>query len=109
MKVVIKLQHEGIHNWPECPFDDVAFLRNPHRHIFHITAKKDVRHDDRDVEIIKLKREMLEYLQEAITINMHSMSCEMLARNLGRRFQLSSCEVLEDGENGAEYELHNEQ
>ena len=110
--VIIKLQVEGLHHWPgviEHPeLEQVHFLKAVHRHVFHITAKKEVTHDDRDIEIIMLKRNILEYLNKRYWVdsgNTHffgSMSCEMIANELVKYFALSYCEVLEDGENGAE-------
>ena len=50
--VIAKLEIEGLHNWPdaESVFPEVGFLANMHRHKWFITAKKEVHHDDRDVE-----------------------------------------------------------
>lgn len=111
--VIVKLQIEGLHHWPgvveEPKLEQVHFLKSVHRHIFHITAKKEVKHSDRDIEIIVLKRNILNYLQKrywAQNANTHyfdSMSCEMIATELAMVFGLKSCEVLEDGENGAEF------
>lgn len=99
--VVVKFQFEGIHCWPACPFEDVAFLKEPHRHIFHVTASKAVSHEhDREVEIIRLKRLM--QTDDLITsVKLGSMSCEKLAMYFLEKFKLESCYVLEDGENGA--------
>lgn len=97
--VVVTLQVEGIHHWPQCPLKDVAFLRAPHRHVFHVKARKAVTHDDRDVEIIMLKRKITAYF--GIVNDFGSRSCEMLAKELIEHFDLLDCEVLEDGENGA--------
>lgn len=101
--VIVKLRIEGIHAWPDCDIPEVSFLKHPHRHEFHIEAMKEVSHDDRDIEIIMLKRTMIEYLHKAFGFpcNFGSWSCEMIAKDLSNRFALSSCEVLEDGENGA--------
>jgi len=52
--VVVTLQVEGVHYWEDCPIPEVAFLKNLHRHIFHIKAMKTVQHNDRDIEIIML-------------------------------------------------------
>lgn len=102
-RVVVKLEFEGIHAWPACPIPAVSFLKHPHRHVFHITAKKRVRHDDRETEIIMLKRQMLAHLHDRFpTRDFHSRSCEMIAKHLVKQFELDYCEVLEDGENGAE-------
>ena len=103
MNVVVNLMFEGVHNWPDCPFPEVDFLKHPHRHIFHITCKKEVTHTDRDIEIILLKRRIETFL---ILNNpngyMGSSSCEMVADKLMSGFDLNYCQVLEDGENGAE-------
>lgn len=104
--VFCTLQIEGIHCWPTCPFDEVAYLRDPHRHVFNITAFKDVNHDDRDVEFIMLKHSVAEFFkpywdeQQKLYV-FGAMSCEMIARKLIERFDLTSCEVNEDGENGS--------
>ena len=60
--VIVKLQVEGLHCWPDAAeiFPEVGFLSDSHRHIFHIICKKRVDHDDRDVEFIIFKRDILE-------------------------------------------------
>lgn len=109
--IIINTQVEGIHNWPACDIKEVEFLKYPHRHIFHICAKKEVSHDDRDVEIIRLKREINDYFFNnyfSLGVDSHnthsfgSKSCEMIAKELMNEFNLFYCSVLEDGENGAE-------
>lgn len=101
--VIAKVEFEGIHSWPECPYEDVAFLREPHRHIFHITVKKNVNHYDREVEIIRLKREIQETLKVMFPKGqMGATSCESLASWLITNNNLDYCQVLEDNENGAE-------
>jgi hypothetical protein len=100
MHIVVKFAFEGIHSWPSAP-DEVSFLRNLHRHIFHVEAVKYVSHADREIEIIMLKREMQEVAQRRFR-GPHMMSCEMMAMDLAKTFDLIRCTVLEDGENGAE-------
>jgi len=108
-EVYCTLQVEGTHNWPNCPFDEVAYLRDPHRHMFHIKAHKIVNHDDRDTEFIMLKHQIQRYLNTKYMLDPHgdglcvfgAMSCEMIARELIEEFNLCRCEVNEDGENGA--------
>ena len=106
-QVIVTLRVEGTHSWPDCPFDEVAYLRLDHRHIFHIKCWKAVSHDDRDVEIIMLKHDIEEFLfnefgdsEQRLHI-FGARSCEMIARKLNEKFDLVQCEVLEDGENGA--------
>lgn len=110
-EVYCSLRIEGIHHWPKCPHREVEYLRDPHRHMFHIKAWVNVSHDDRDVEFIMLKHQIDEYLvgkyaktdlpTSRWVCDFGAMSCEMIARELLDRFGLSRCEVSEDGENGA--------
>ena len=106
--VIVTLRVEGLHWWmeaaTECP--ESEFLRHTHRHMFHIKAKKLAMHDDRDIEIIQLKRRINDYLREVYPVEngkviFRSKSCEMIAKDILLEFKLASCEVLEDGENGA--------
>lgn len=106
--ITVKLQVEGIHCWPDAAkhFPEVAFLAEPHRHIFHIQCLRGVEHDDRDMEIILFKRELQDYFKRMYAdkngvCQFGSKSCEMIAKDLLEAYDLQVCEVLEDGENGA--------
>lgn len=108
--IIVKLQIEGFHCWPgakDTPMQEIHYLADPHRHVFHITCFKDVNHDDRDIEIIEFKRQVTQYLLQQYPDKLHplgcdfgSMSCEMIARELLLVFGMTMCRVLEDGENG---------
>ena len=108
--IIVTLQVEGVHHWPDAKnvFPEVAFLSDLHRHMFHITCKKRVNHDDRDVEFIMFKRDISDYItakywREVIRVHdFKSKSCEMLAKELVEEFDLEYCSVFEDNENGAE-------
>lgn len=106
-EVYCTVQIEGLHNWPGCPFDEVAYLRDLHRHIFFIKAYKIVKHDDRDVEFIMLKHEIQKHFFEnyydwhSKTHRFGAMSCEMIGQKLMETFDLSRVDVSEDNENGA--------
>lgn len=100
--VIVRLQFESTHSWPDCDIAEVAFLRLEHRHVFHVTARKTVRHTNRDVEFIVLKRRIQEYCNFRFCPTMKHLSCEQVALELLNQFDLSQCEVSEDGENGAE-------
>ncbi len=113
-EVYCTLAIEGTHNWPDCPFDEVSYLRVSHRHMFHIKAYKEVTHSDRDVEFIMLKHQIETYMHQNYYVESASMlgvggpyhvfgamSCEMIAEELINQFGLSRCEVNEDNENGA--------
>ena len=109
--ITIKFQIEGFHCFPMAKeiFPEVSFLSDRHRHIFHIECKKEVFHDDRDVEFILFKREVMSWLIDNYKINITSspvldfgsLSCEAIARKLLETFELESASVFEDGENGS--------
>lgn len=99
--VLVSFQFEGFHSWPQAP-DEVAFLRDRHRHIFHVRAKKRVQHEDRDVEFILLKRELERCAQRLSPSTLvQYWSCETWATHFVRTYDLAECEVWEDKENGA--------
>ena len=52
----VTFQVEGIHQWK----DATNYLRHPHRHMFHFRVELSVTHDDREVEFIKLKHELID-------------------------------------------------
>ncbi len=101
-----------MHNFPKAAelFPEVEFLANRHRHMFHFTLAKIVNNDDRDIEFIMFKRDVLNYLHDQYSDNYSrthefgSKSCEMLARELLERFECESVECWEDQENGAKIE-----
>lgn len=105
---VVTLQFEGIHCWPQAP-DEVLFLKNMHRHMFHVKVEIQQNHHDRDVEYIIAKRKLsqcCELLQEQFRKDSEAMSCEGVAETLkgmtetmypNRKVRVS---VSEDGENG---------
>lgn len=107
--VIVRLQVDGMHNFPAAReiFPEVGFLADRHRHIFHFEAKKEVFHDDRDVEFIMFKRDIQDYLKqmyykpETRTHEFGPKSCEMLAKEIFKQFDCVSVSVWEDLENGA--------
>lgn len=106
--IVVKGQFEGIHCWPECPYEGVSFLRVPHRHIFHVVAKIEVTHDDREIEFILAKRTLGNFLYEFYhRHDLGSKSCEMLAKEIGEHLNghvgpVYMISVSEDEENSSE-------
>lgn len=107
MLVVARFTFEGFHCWPTAP-DEVAFLRDRHRHVFHVRAWAPVKHEDRDIEFILLGRELRQWClsqrnrEIAGDAEVTSWSCETWCRKLIEAFPyLRQVEVLEDGENGA--------
>jgi len=104
----ITTQFEGFHRYPDAP-DEVAFLRDLHRHIFHIKVYIEVFHNERDIEFILFKK----LIENEVKINsnhFNHMSCEMIADDLSMFIKLKypsrklKIEVSEDKENGCEKE-----
>ena len=102
----ITTSFEGFHKYPNAP-EGVDFLKNLHRHIFHLKVFIEVFHDDRDIEFILFKR-----FVDTIPLehNLNNMSCEMIADYIrdsiadkypNRKIKI---EVSEDLENGCEKE-----
>jgi len=104
----ITTQKEMIHKYPAAP-DDVAFLRNEHRHIFHFKIYCQVESDDREIEFIRFKRWIEQYINE-LDKDLDIKSCEMISNCIAEHIQLNYpnrkiiIEVSEDGENGSFYE-----
>jgi hypothetical protein len=114
-KIWVTFQREGIHCFPAAAADpklaDVAFLANPHRHIFHFRVAIDVFHDDRELEFIQFKR-WLEALYVNTVLQLDYKSCEMIADDLYVQITAKYpdrdvwIEVSEDGENGCYVEYN---
>ena len=111
--IIVKLEIEGLHNWPDAQaiVPEVGFLSSMHRHKWFITVKKQVNHDDRDVEFIMFKRDIEEWLGHQYynlasrTHEFGAKSCEMLAEEILKEFECVYVSVFEDNENGAEVYL----
>jgi len=108
--IIINFQVDALHNWPDAIkiIPHMGFLSDLHRHIFHIECKKQVFHDDRDVEFIDFKRTVNKYLvgkyydSKLDCLLFGAKSCEMLGKELLEKYNLEYCKVMEDNENGAE-------
>jgi hypothetical protein len=101
--VIVRTIFEGIHSWRNCDVPEVNYLKYPHRHLFHIELKIPVKHNDRDVEFIKLKHQLNDLLLSKFPDGaMDQMSCEGLAEYLLKAFSAIYVSVFEDNENGAE-------
>ena len=103
ISVIVRLQIEGTHQWQECNIKEVDFLRNRHRHIFYVECEKQVIDTEREIEIIRLKRQIETHIEKTFgkPAEFGNRSCEMIAVLLAKDFGLLSCQVLEDNENGA--------
>lgn len=112
--VFCKTKFEGVHCYPGAP-DEVAYLRQPHRHMFGIEVNIDVFDADRELEFIMLKHKvdawLRKHLNELGVWEMETLSCEQVAMQLISYLTTEYCSegpnrqiivvVDEDGENGA--------
>jgi len=103
--IIVKLKLEGVHAWKTCNIEEVMYLKDTHRHTFGFTCCLEVSHNDRDVEFIEFQHQIRNYLRlkyyDDVKFNLYDFtgkSCEMLAEELAREFNLAWCEVDEDGE-----------
>jgi hypothetical protein len=100
----ITTQFEGFHKYPKAP-DGVEFLKDLHRHIFHVKVWIEVKHNDRELEFILFKR----FINKVIWNNnlSENASCEIICDALYESIKSKypkrevRIEVSEDGENGA--------
>lgn len=108
----VEFTQVGFHHWPDAPTAR-AYLRNPHRHLFHVEVSTTVEHDDRDIEFHDLRDESITLLRGIAVgkgFDFGSQSCETIARRLGLRlidrYRLPfTITVSEDGECGATIEI----
>ncbi len=101
-KIVIQTSFPGFHFWKNAP-DFCAYLRNVHRHVFHVRAEMEVTHDNRHIEFIDLKEKVEDYIGVTYRNKEFPYSCEQIAYNLADNFNFDRVEVLEDNENGGIY------
>lgn len=113
MEVYSKNQIEKLHRWTSAP-DEVYFLREPHRHLFNIKTTIEVDFADRDVEFIMASHRINEIMDRWKDMDTMDWSCETMAidilKNLSKIYpnREMSCDVNEDGENGAVVHMNKE-
>jgi len=96
--VRVRSQFVGWHKWTDAP-DNVAFLRDFHRHVFKVELVVPVRHGDREVEFFTLQKQLDGFLARNYAGRRFLESCEQIAENIGVNFQAHEVTVSEDGEN----------
>lgn len=79
--IVVRTQFEGWHRYPNASDIDprIEFLEHKHRHMFYVTAKMSVDHQDRDLEFFLVKWALNDFLKEN---DMKNKSCEMMADDI---------------------------
>lgn len=102
--IVIRTQFEGYHRYPDAGSIDprIKFLEDRHRHMFHVTVKIAVTHDDRELEFFLCKWAIQEFIRSS---EMNHKSCEMIAKEIIQEHLIPSyghrqyeVTVSEDGE-----------
>jgi len=100
---VITFTKIGFHYWKDAP-EETKFLRNKHRHIFHITVYVEQMHNSRDVEYFAFKN----WLEQNLPVIDGPQSCETIASHIKKLVETHfnnsrkvKVQVLEDNENGA--------
>jgi len=101
--VVARFTVEGFHHWPDAP-ESVGFLRERHRHLFHVEVAAAVTHANRDREFIEFGRDVcsLLHMKFGAPCEFGEWSCEAIATYILTSINAARVSVFEDGENGAE-------
>lgn len=116
MKVFVTTQFEGMHRWKDAP-EQVDFLRSYHRHMFHVRLEVEVVEEDREIEFILLRRELVGLIETLFSGRKMDESCETIAKKIADFMtrekhmcynRAVKCEVSEDGENGAVVQMTKE-
>ena len=109
--ITVTTQAEGLHHWPGAPAAE-GYLRQPHRHLFTVTVRMQVRHGDRELEINAFARWLHDQVLPSLAVkprdggpaDFGTQSCEQLAEQVTGQIRTRhgedrwiECEVLEDG------------
>ena len=97
----IRFQFEAFHRWKDAPVE-VAFLRDRHRHLFHVRVEWPVSHAEREREFfIEQRAAQAAAARLRQEPDSEEWSCETWATRIMEATGASRVEVSEDGENGA--------
>lgn len=97
----------GYHQWSEAP-KEVDFLKDNHRHRFHVRLSIQVNTDDRDIEFFMLQRQLKKFCDKVFEEKHNLGSCEMIGKKILNHFmdfypdRSIMVDVSEDGENGSQ-------
>jgi hypothetical protein len=87
--------------------DAKNYLSYPHRHLFGVEVKFHVLSNDRELEFIRLKELLDDYIDNTFRGKTFKYSCEDIAEMIIKHFveiglPIAYCKISEDNENGAE-------
>lgn len=54
-EITVNYKFRGIHNWGNCPFNSVDFLKHPHHHQFEVAVTLSVTDSDREFQFIRIQ------------------------------------------------------
>lgn len=75
----VECQFEAVHYWPGAPFPYKVF-GTPHLHVFTCEVRLEVHHNEREVELLDLRREVERFCRERWGLDAASPdSCETMA------------------------------
>jgi hypothetical protein len=98
--IVVKTQFVAFHRYKDAP-EVVRFLREWHRHVFHVELYLDV-DVSRQLEFFMVKETLNEFLKANYEDRFFEFSCEEIAEDILFYFhQAREARVYEDNENGA--------
>jgi len=103
-QIIVRTSFIAFHRWKEAP-EEHKYLADLHRHTFNVEMRKEVQHEERDIEFIALRKEVDEFINKLLVQDEQTLewSCEQWAEELCNVFYADSVMVDEDGENGAIY------
>ena len=103
MFAIVRYRAEGFHFWQDAP-DSRKYLRERHRHMFHVEAKVEVAHEEREIEY----HDLLDFCRATFNGGEQwGRSCESMAKDLAKKIATRwpgrdvVVSVFEDGEVGA--------
>lgn len=104
--IKIRTQFVGFHEYEDAP-NQVAFLRNEHRHLFKVSVQIQVDHNERDIEFFILKDFVEKVINNLFEKRTNIGSCETIATQILERVSVKypsrmiEVVVSEDGESDA--------
>lgn len=105
--IIVRGQYDGFHKYEHAP-EEVAFLKNLHRHLFKWEAEIQVFHDDRELEFFMVQalinREILPFCTQLLDLGSCEQQAERILKGLINAYGTDRSYLIgvsEDGENGA--------
>lgn len=78
--IEVTFREQGFHRWPDAP-ERRSYLRHTHRHLFHVTVRIRVTHDERQIEFHDLLDDCRGVFRRMVQ-SQEGASCETMARQL---------------------------